>query len=136
MERLYRKYKDIAEFRIVYIREAHPLDGRRPSRQAREKGIDQPTTRNERCKTAEILVAEGELTIPIIIDSMKNEVDQAYSAKPDRAFLVDKDGNIGVAGGRGPRGFGPALDDIEDWLKRYRRELESDPMRKTGSRTN
>ena len=30
IEKLYKAYKAIAEFRIVYIREAHAIDSRRP----------------------------------------------------------------------------------------------------------
>ena len=119
MEELYQQFKDVAEFRMVYIREAHPTDGRRPSRQETRNEITQPVEHVERCKVAELMVKEGKLNIPCIIDTMDNKVDTAYSAKPDRAFLVGVDGKLAVAGGRGPRGFQPALEDIRNWLVRF-----------------
>lgn len=118
---MFQKYRDIAEFRIVYIREAHAVDSNRPSPPARDKNIFEHEDFDDRCKTAEMLIADNELTIPCLIDSMDNKVDAAYSAKPDRAFLVDGNGKLAVAGARGPRGFAPALDDIEKWLSKFRK---------------
>ena len=121
MEKMYKEYRDVAEFRMVYIREAHALDSNRPSRPARENKINQPDNFKDRCTTAQMLMDDESLTIPCLIDSMDNKTDKAYSAKPDRAFLVGTDGKLAVAGARGPRGFGPALDDIEQWLEKLRK---------------
>ena len=38
---------------------------------------------------------------------MENSVNKAYSAQPDRLYLVGKDGTIAYAGEKGPRGFDP-----------------------------
>ena len=47
--------------------------------------------------------------------SIDNRVDASYSAKPDRMYLVGKDGKIAYAGGRGPFGFRvPELTDAID----------------------
>ena len=45
--------------------------------------------------------------IPAVIDRVDNRVDGAYQGKPDRLYLVGKDGRIAYAGSRGPRGFKP-----------------------------
>ena len=127
---MYQEFGDVAEFRMIYIREAHAIDSRRPSRSAREKQISEHQDFGDRCKTAAMLIQDKELTLPCLIDTMDNETDKAYSAKPDRAFLVDTNGKLAVAGARGPRGFGPALDDIENWLKQYKKSKQ----KKTGQR--
>ncbi len=44
----------------------------------------------------------------MIIDGMDNAVNNAYSAWPDRLYVVGKDGKIAYKGGAGPRGFQPA----------------------------
>ena len=39
MEEMYQKYKEVAEFRMIYIREAHAVDGARPSGIGRQLNI-------------------------------------------------------------------------------------------------
>lgn len=131
MEKLYQDYKDIAEFRIVYINEAHASDGRRPVQYAVDLGINQHKNYGERCDVAERLVKEKKLTIPCIIDKMDNKVNEAYKGWPDRAFLVRKDGRLAVAGSRGPWGFAPALKEIEEWLSQYKKTGEEPELRGT-----
>lgn len=120
MEEMYQEYKDIAEFRIVYIREAHAIDSIRPTEFAQHKGIFEAKDFGQRCTTAEVMMKETEVSIPFIIDNMDNQVASAYQALPDRIFVVRKDGRLAVAAGRGPRGFVPALKDTRTWLGQYR----------------
>lgn len=116
MEKLYKDFNDIAEFRLIYIREAHALDSDRPNHLARSLEIKEHTDMDERCDTAKRLIEDKLLTVPTLIDDMQNSVDTAYSAKPDRIFLVRTDGRLAIAGDRGPRGFEPGLKDVENWL--------------------
>ena len=44
----------------------------------------------------------------------------AYSAWPDRIFLVRTDGRLAVAGTRGPFGFAPAIKEVKQWLASYK----------------
>lgn len=125
MEKMFQDYKDIAEFRLIYIREAHAADGSRPVQYAKEKGINQHTNYEERCTTAQLLIDDKKLTMPFLIDSMDNQTNLDYSAQPDRVFVVDKDGKIVVAAGRGPFGFKPGLDQAKKWLGKYREEANS-----------
>lgn len=120
MERMYNEYKDIVDFYIVYIREAHASDSNWPVAYAKEKGIRQHKDFGERCSVAESLVKDKKLTIPFLIDDMDNTVGDAYQAWPDRAYLVRSDGKLAVAGERGPWGFAPALTQIRDWLAEFR----------------
>ena len=117
---MYQHYKNIAEFRIVYIKEAHAIDSRRAVPYAIDEGINQPTTYADRCLIADMLVQTGTLTIPIIIDSIDDRVNGLYQGLPSRVFLVRSDGILGVAAERGPWGFPPALEQAEKWLAQYK----------------
>lgn len=118
---MYRKYKDIADFYIVYVSEAHAANDRRPVGYATELGITEHVSHTERCAVAERLVKEKKLTIPCLIDGMDNKVADAYKGHPDRLFLVRKDGKLGVAGKRGPFGFAPALEEAVTWLAEFKK---------------
>ena len=131
---MYQDYKDIAEFRMVYINEAHASDGRRPVDYAKEKGITEHDDYEERCTTAQMLIDDETLTIPCLIDGMDNKVNEAYSAWPDRIFLVRTDGKLAVAADRGPRGFSPALDDTIQWLSKFKQTGTEPALRSTNSR--
>lgn len=128
MERIYREYRDIAEFRLVYINEAHAADSSWPVQYAKEKGINDHENIEDRCSTAKRLMDEKALTIPCLVDGMENKVNRAYSAWPDRAFLIRTDGRLGVAGAQGPRGYKPAIEAIEKWLKAFRAEGAEPPL--------
>jgi hypothetical protein len=119
MEKMYRDYKDIAEFRIVYIREAHAADSTWPVGYAKEKGITEHKNYGERCMVAERMMEEENVTIPCIIDEFDNKVNAAYKAWPTRLFVVRRDGRLAVAAGRGPWGFKPALKKAKAWLAEY-----------------
>ena len=121
MEEMYQQYKNIAEFRLVYITEAHAADSNRSVGYAVEKGIKQHTNYAERCTTAEMLMNDKSLTMPTLIDGMDNAVNKAYSAHPDRVFLVRSDGKLAVAASRGPWGFAPALKQTEEWLANFKK---------------
>ena len=121
MEEMYQRNRDLVEFRMVYINEAHAADSNWAVGYAKEKGINNHTNYDERCKTAEMLIADKSLTIPCLIDGMDNRVNQAYRAWPDRVFLVRSDGRLAVAAARGPRGFAPALKQVDLWLRELRK---------------
>ncbi len=121
MEKMYQDFKDIVEFRLIYIREAHAADGNRPVEYAKEKGINEHTSYEDRCKTAAMLIKDESLTIPTLIDGMDNAVNEAYRAYPDRIFVVRSDGRLAVAAKRGPFGFEPALNETSEWLKELRK---------------
>jgi len=128
MERLYQEYRDIAEFRLVYINEAHAADSSWPVQYAKDKGINDHEDIEDRCTTAKLLMDEKALTIPCLVDGMDNKVNKAYSAWPDRIFLIRTDGRLAIAADRGPRGYKPALVEVEKWLKTFRAEGAEPPL--------
>lgn len=50
-------------------------------------------------------IKDLKLGMPVLVDDMQDSVAKAYSAMPDRLFIVKADGTIGYRGERGPRGF-------------------------------
>ena len=124
MERLYQTYKDIAAFRIVYINEAHAADGDWPVPYAEDLGLLEHTDYTHRCTSAERMLVDEKVTIPCLIDNMDNKVNTAYSAWPDRIFVVKPDGTLAVAADRGPWGFKPALEKTAEWLEEYKSVAE------------
>ncbi|MCH8878650.1 MAG: DUF3179 domain-containing protein [Planctomycetes bacterium] len=120
MQKMYEDYRDLVEFRLVYIREAHAADSDWAVGYAKDLGLLEHKNYGQRCAAAEKLFKDEKLTIPCLIDGMDNVANEAYKAHPDRIFLIRKDGTLGVAGKRGPFGFVPALNQAQAWLAEYR----------------
>ena len=93
---------------MVYIREAHPTDGWHSKANEREKIlITQPKTLQERNKVAKKMCSTLKITLPPLVDSIDNKVNNAYNAAPDRLYLIGKNGKVLYKSERGPRGFKP-----------------------------
>jgi hypothetical protein len=108
---VYESYKDEVDFYFIYIKEAHPIDSPRPNKKIK---IDQPKTFERRQEVAAQCVKELELTLPVLVDDMKDSVAKAYGAMPDRLFILGANGKIAYRGDRGPRGF--KVDEMEQAL--------------------
>ena len=108
LERLYRRYRDRANFYLVYVREAHPRDGWWMLSNQRV-GIDltQPKSGEERCSVAANCRQHLDLEIPFLVDTLDDRVGTAYSGMPNRLYLIDQQGRIAFKNGRGPFGFHP-----------------------------
>jgi hypothetical protein len=102
---MYDKYKDQAHIYVVYIREAHPTDGRQVPANVKEKLlIPDPKTLKERQEVAEQFAEQFKVTIPILVDTIDDKVEKAYAGWPDRLYVVHQ-GKIAYKGGPGPGGF-------------------------------
>jgi len=100
---MYRKYRKVALFFVIYIKEAHAADSRSPVRGA----PNQPKTLVERFTVASTCAKSMKLSIPFLIDDMKNSADKQYSGWPDRMYVIGGDGKVAYKGARGPWGFKP-----------------------------
>lgn len=93
---------------VVYISEAHALDGASPNTMRNAPLVEEPITFEERYSVAgTCMVSLALKRLPAVVDGMDNATNIHYQAQPDRIYLVGKDGKIAYAGGRGPRGFNP-----------------------------
>jgi len=115
---MYAAYKDKVEFRVVYIREAHPTDGWQVQQNIKEKILyADPKTLAEREKVAKEFAAMFKVSLPICVDTLDDQVEKAYAGWPDRFYVIDAAGKIAYKGGPGPGGFKvndvpPALDRL------------------------
>lgn len=117
MEKLYSDYKDRAAFLFVYIREAHPEDAWQMASNKREGVVfRQPKSHGERRGVAKRCAKALKLSMPCVVDDMKDTVDNLYAAWPERLFVIDREGKIAYSGGVGPFGFKPG--EVRSWLEK------------------
>ncbi len=120
---LYKKYKDRAEFYIVYIQEAHPVDAWQMDVNVKEGALLATTkTLDDRTKAAETCVIKLGLDLPALVDKPDDAVERAYTGWPDRLYVIDTDGRIAFKSAPGPFGFKP--EDVESTLKRLLPETQ------------
>jgi hypothetical protein len=104
---------------VVYIKEAHPSDGwAMPANERQGISIPDPKNYDERVKVADRACSTLRIKLPCLVDGMDNAVNRAYSAWPDRVYVVDRDGKIAVKAEQGPRGFGPGVEQTREWLSK------------------
>jgi len=92
-QQFYDAYSSVADIYIVYILEAHFVEkdangnftGGWPI--GYQYNYEQPTTIEERKKMVDLLIDEYHPTIPIFIDNMNNDFQNAYHPWPDRAYV-------------------------------------------------
>ena len=117
---MFDTYKDRAEFFIVYIKEAHPSNGWvMPENVQMGIAVKDPRSYRERLSVAAKACSVLQTKLPCLIDGLNNAVNKAYSAWPDRIFIVDVAGKIAVLGGQGPFGFAPSVVAARAWLENY-----------------
>ena len=111
------RYADRVDFRVVYIREAHPEDGWvvTPNRNEGIRVTD-PTSDEERVEVAESCALRLVIRIPVVIDPIDDKIAGAYGALPDRLYLIGRGGRVAFQGDPGPFGFRP--DALEAAIER------------------
>lgn len=91
---------------MVYIREAHAIDGRSPSSTNGGPLVEDPLHLGERRQVARECRAALELEdVPGLVDDVDDAVSRAYQAWPDRLVLVDTSGVVAYQSAPGPWGF-------------------------------
>lgn len=118
VEKLYNRYKDRADFLMIYVREAHPKGGWSMASNDRVGvSYDQPTTFDERVSIAQTCQRSLGFDMPFLVDTMDDKVGARYSGMPSRFYLIDSAGKVAFKSGRGPFGFKPReLETSLIWL--------------------
>ena len=112
---IYNDYKEHADFLTVYVREAHPTDEWQMKSNVKDDVCyAQPKTLEQRVAIANDFTKRFKFTLPFGIDDMSNAADLAYSAWPERIYIIDESGHIAYRGGIGPFNYKPA--EARDWL--------------------
>ena len=113
-----KRYEGLAQFFVVYIKEAHPSDEWRSQVNPRLTYIKDPATFYDKawgldmdsrlsCQ-AKVSDSDLEIEIPCLVDDMDNTAARAYKGWPDRMFIVGADGLLKYVGLPGPFGFLPS----------------------------
>ena len=93
---------------MVYIAEAHPVDGwQTDSNEEAGIRIKQAESLLERCEAAKLCEARLGLSIPTLVDDLENTACRAFSAWPERIYILDSSNRVHYRGGQGPWDFRP-----------------------------
>ena len=92
-QQFYDKYSSVADIYIIYILEAHFVEkdtdgniiGGWPI--GYQYNYEQTKTMEDRKSMVQLLLDEYHPTIPIYIDNMNNDFQNAYNPWPDRAYV-------------------------------------------------
>jgi hypothetical protein len=103
------------DFLTVYVREAHPTDEWQMKSNVKDDVCySQPKTLEQRLAIANDFTKRFNFNLPFGIDDMSNAADLAYSAWPERLYVIDESGHVAYRGGMGPFHYKPA--EVRDWL--------------------
>jgi len=95
-------------FYVVYIEEAHPIDAWQDDDNQKEHiTLASPKSLDERCNVAGTCVVKLGIKLPAVVDDFQNSTEAAYTAWPDRLYVVDREGRIAYKSKPGPFGFHP-----------------------------
>jgi type I thyroxine 5'-deiodinase len=93
---------------VVYIQEAHPTDAWQVRSNLAENVIfASPKTLEERNQVAGLCALNLGIEFPAVVDTLDNRTEMAYTAWPDRLYVIDRDGRIAYKSAPGPFGFQP-----------------------------
>ena len=108
LNQLYEQYGNQVEFLVVYITEAHPSDVWQTESNFRDKVVfASPRNEDERASVAGTCVRKLGIKIPALLDEFGNSTESAYTAWPDRIYLIDRNGRVAYKSKPGPFGFKP-----------------------------
>jgi hypothetical protein len=112
---IYNDYKDHADFLTVYVREAHPTDEWQMKSNVKDDVCyAQPKNLAQRVAIANDFIKRFNYPIAFGIDDINNAAEAAYSAWPERLYVIDESGRIAYRGGMGPFHYDPA--EVRAWL--------------------
>ena len=108
LNKIYEQYGNQVEFLVVYITEAHPTDVWQTESNFRDKVVfASPRNEDERASVAGTCVRKLGIKIPALLDEFGNSTESAYTAWPDRIYLIDRNGKVAYKSKPGPFGFKP-----------------------------
>ena len=93
---------------VVYISEAHPSDIWQMESNIKDGVVfASPRDEQERGSLAGTCVRKLGIEIPAVLDEFGNSTEAAYTAWPDRLYLIDASGRVAYKSKAGPFGFKP-----------------------------
>ena len=117
LNKLYQQYRNRVAFLVVYITEAHPSDVWQMQSNLKDKVVfASPQNKEERAFVAGACVRKLGVEIPAVLDEFGNSTESAYTAWPDRLYLIDGSGKVAYKSKPGPFGFHP--DELQAALRK------------------
>jgi hypothetical protein len=108
LNQLYDQFSGRVTFLVVYILEAHPSDVWQMESNIRDKVVfASPKNEDERAFVAGACVRKLGIKFSAVMDEFGNATEQAYTAWPDRIYLIDTRGRVAYKSRPGPFGFKP-----------------------------
>jgi iodothyronine deiodinase-like protein len=108
---MYEARRPLVEFLFVYIREAHAIDQWPPPDPNSTIRLESAKRPEQKQAYAASCVGDLGVQFPTVVDGMDHAVETAYTAWPDRLYLVGRDGRIAWKGDQGPwRFWAPELE--------------------------
>jgi len=109
---------------VVYITEAHPSDVWQMESNIKDKVVFASPRDEEECgAVAGTCVRKLGIEIPAVLDEFGNSTEAAYTAWPDRLYLIDGSGRMVYKSPPGPFGFKP--DDLQAALRKIATSQQS-----------
>ena len=128
MVQLYNDYKDHADFLTIYVREAHPTDEWQMKSNVKDDVCyAQPKNLEQRLAIANDFVKRFSYPLPFGVDDMSNAANDAYSAWPERLYIIDDSGRVAYRGGMGPFYYNP--EEARAWLAAHFGPVPQTPAR-------
>ena len=91
---------------MVYIQEAHASDAWQMEINEKENIVfENPKRYDERTNIAGTCAINLGIEFPALVDKIDNSTEIAYTAWPDRLYLIDKNGRVAFKSEAGPFGF-------------------------------
>ena len=105
----YEKYATRADFRLIYIREAHD-EGQWQSSINQREGVSLPPARDlaDKKAHADLCVRKLGIPFPVMVDGMDEPAEKAYAAWPSRVYVIGRDGRVAFNSYLGEQDFHPA----------------------------
>jgi type I thyroxine 5'-deiodinase len=108
LNELHQRYGAEAAFFVVYVQEAHPIDGWQMDSNVKDDVLVASTrTDEERASVAGTCVRKLAIEFPAVVDGADDAVERAYTGWPDRLYAIDREGRIAYKSEAGPFGFEP-----------------------------
>ncbi len=117
LNKLYKEYGTQVSFMVVYITEAHPSDLWQTQSNFKDNVVfASPRNEDERANLAGTCVRKLGIEIPALLDEFGNSTESAYTAWPERIYLIDRAGKVAYKSKPGPYGFKP--DELKSALRK------------------
>ena len=111
IRKLYKTYKDQADFAFVYMKDAHPSGKTVQVGQEKVK-LDQPQTMDHRLQLTQHLLNRTQFEMPVYVDDMSGSARKGYGSFHLAAYIIDADGKLAFV-----RKYKYDTYDIESGLK-------------------